>query len=351
MTYESGRRPIYSISGLRAPERQRRPLSSGEEVLRRHAERCSNIETEGDRRRIASGLMELISDDMVLMHAMDLLGTDGPKAAGPNGIQLSDLTRNEKWQLARNLKQQLNNRSYRRNQTKRIRIPKQGKPGQFRTIDISNIEDQVVQKAIAEVITPLIDPQFDSRSFGFRPKRGRIHALAAALTIAEAGKTVWITEDLKDAFTTVPHGRLRDALSLHDIPPVVVGLIAECIRNDRDRGIPQGGCLSPLLLNVYLDKHLDKVWHSQSPNTDLIRYADDICILCGSQCEANEAYSKLERVLMPTGMRLKGNSEESIKDLREQGTTADMLGYLISLQEGEMTVSISDKAWNRLAAR
>jgi len=348
--YESGRRLTTGIAGLRACQTPVRAHEGNySDFLRRHIAKCNLAKTD-ERRNILAELMTTIRDERVLRDVMDQLDEDGPKAAGPNGWKLSELTRTGKWELARALRQLLTTGNYRRGPTKQVKIEKPHKLGQFRTLEIPNLEDQIIQKAIEQVLQPLLDPRFDDWSFGFRPGRNREHALATALHIANAGKLVWITEDLKDAFTTIPHGKLLETLCKYGIPRDVVDLIAECIRNEANRGIPQGGCLSPLLLNVYLDKHLDRKWRRPPSEAKLLRYADDLCVCCSSQAEANDAYDRLQRTLLPTGMTLKGNTEEAIRDLREDGVTAELLGYTVSRESGQIIVTISEKAWASLGA-
>lgn len=132
------------------------------------------------------------------------------------------------------------------------------------------------------------------------------------------------------------------------MPQNVIDLVAECICNDRNRGISQGGSLSPSLLNVYLDRHLDRVWRRKSREGTLLRYADDICICCSDKASANQAYDRLEATILPTGMQLKGNRQEAIRDLREEGTTANLLGYTVSRSNGTTAVTIGKEAWTKL---
>ena len=349
--YESGRRLTTGIAGACARHTPvRAHVGTYSDVLGRHISNCNVTKNGKERRQILTDLLQLIQDERVLRAVMDQLDSDGPKAAGPNGLKLCDLTHASKWQLARALSGQLIAGTYRRGPTKKVDIEKPHKPGQFRTLEIPNLEDQIVQKVIEQVLNPLLDPRFDDRSYGFRPGRGREHALATALHIADAGQRVWVTEDLKNAFTSVPHGRLIDALRSQGIPRDVLELIAECIRNDTHRGISQGGCLSPLLLNAYLDKHLDRAWRRQRTETKLLRYADDICICCSCQVEANEAYDRLLQIVLPTGMTLRGNRETAIRDLRDEGVSAELLGYIVSRTNGQNVVSISERAWDSLSS-
>ena len=142
--------------------------------------------------------------------------------------------------------------TYRRGRVRRQPIPKSSGNG-TRTLEIPDAEDKIVQRAVVQAIQPFLDPAFDERSFGFRPglgARARL-GLREAMT-QQTGNWTWITEDIRDAFTQVPHRRLFDVLRRKGLDDAMLALIAEVIGNDRGRGLPQGGCLSPLLLNVYL---------------------------------------------------------------------------------------------------
>jgi len=145
------------------------------------------------------------------------------------------------------------------------------------------------------------------------------------------GRSVLLVEDIKDAFTQVPHGRLLDVLR-GKLPEDVMRLIEMIIDNDIKTGLRQGSPLSPLLMNIYLDHFLDRPWNKLHPDLPLIRTVDDVLILCRTVDEAHVAYADLEKLLRPAAMPLKGTEETSIKDLA-CGDTARWLGYEISMQD------------------
>src|SRR5206468_2962521 len=120
-------------------------------------------------------------------------------------------------------------------------------------------------------------------------------------------------------------------------------LLEAVVTTPSGRGIPQGGCLSPLLLNVYLHHHLDQPWARRYTDTALIRVADDLLVLCRDTAAASLAYDGLRQALSPAGMPLKGTKDTAICDLgRDQSVT--WLGYHVRLHGGSLRMGITDKA-------
>jgi retron-type reverse transcriptase len=192
---------------------------------------------------------------------------------------------------------------YRPGPHREIRIPKG--PGRgTRTLRIQDVEDRVVQRAVVQVAQPYLDPILVDASLGYRPGRRREHALAMAEALA-AGRWVWVTEDIRDAFDNVPLGRLMDALRVYLPAAGVLKLVETVIAGDGRRGLRQGGALSPLLLNIYLH-HLGLPWGKERPETALVRVADDLLLLCRDRQQAAGAREALADRLRPVGMTLKG---------------------------------------------
>ena len=131
-----------------------------------------------------------------------------------------------------------------------------------------------------QTIQPYLDASFRRTCFGGRPGHDRFHALAWAEMLATTGnRWVWIVQDVKNAFPSVPRGRLEDVLHRRLPNENLVSLILKLADNGRSRGIPQGAPASPLLLNLYLDYVLDRPWERQHPDLPLLRWIDDLLIL------------------------------------------------------------------------
>ena len=180
------------------------------------------------------------------------------------------------------LKKKLKDGTYQPQPVKRVAIPKPD--GSKRYLGIPCVLDRVVQQAILQVIEPIIDPNFSERSFGFCKGRNAHQAIELAEQYYEEGYRVVVDFDLKSYFDTIHHQRVRAYLEEFILDKIVPKLIWKFLRSgilDKDiyiettEGAPQGGSLSPILANVYLnklDRELGKRGHR------FIRYADDFVI-------------------------------------------------------------------------
>ena len=108
--------------------------------------------------------------------------------------------------------------------------------------------------------------------------------------------------------------------------------------------------MSPLLLNAYLNHVLDRRWNKLFAGVPLLRWADDVLILCRTKQEALTAYEGLKQILLPAGMRLKGTPGQAVHDL-QGGAEIVWLGYRLRKGEGGLEVSLTAKAWRRLSER
>ena len=158
-----------------------------------------------------------------------------------------------------------------------------------------------------------------------------------------------LPEDIADAFGSVPHTRLLEALHAHDLDDAVIALIATIIGTmGKSRGLAQGSPLSPLLLNAYLDQKWSQIF---SP-IPLVRYADDLLLF--AQIEnahvARQAQLHLRDLLVPAGMPIKKDgSEQAITDLTS--TSSVWLGYELRQRNRVLAAKIAPRAWNHLQVR
>jgi RNA-directed DNA polymerase len=262
--------------------------------------------------------------------------------------------------LLTTVSQALRTGTFQRGKVAKLYIPKDlSDPSRgTRTISMMSIVDRVVQRSITQILQPLFAPLFgttddrvrcEERVFGFRSRRGRMHALAVAGHFScQQKRLAWVVEGLRDAFNHVPLGRLRDVLKLHVPCEKLVDLTIALVKTDNKNGIQQGGPLSPLLLNVYLHHFLDRVWQEELPEVPLLRYGDDLLLPCRTAAEAATARCLLKKILIPTGMALK--SDDSKMTYRRLSTrkAVTWLGFRFSWVNKELQVAISDKAWSRL---
>jgi hypothetical protein len=320
------------------------------DFLRRHERETveANRGSRAERNAFAQDLLPRVADSRTLRLAIDHLASEGGSAPGPNGLRLDELDGTARWELARLLGTAIRTGNYRPGPVRTVQIAKGSGRG-FRTLSIANAEDRVVERALLLIVQPVLDPRFAPTSFGYRPKRGREDALAMAEALARAsGLWAWVAEDIRDAFDHVPLGRLLDVVRRQLPAADIQALIATVIENPTGRGLRQGGNLSPLLLNLYLDHVLDRPWIKRYGATPLLRVADDLLVLAPDPGQARQARQALEERLRPAGLPLKGTPQTTIHDLAS-GERGIWLGFTLSVEDQRLVVRLAERSWERLA--
>jgi hypothetical protein len=301
------------------------------DVLTRYERVLRDVRNQKDsesKRELLKLLPEISADPRTLWVEWDWLKSNGGDAPGPNGITYADLNHATIWGLLRDINGRLLDGTYRPGPVRRTSIPKTSESGGTRTLSIPNIEDRCIQRAVLQVASPWLDPMFDQDSFGGRPGRSTWMALARALSLVERGYTQLISQDIRDAFDNVPINRLLDALSQRIPSPSFVALVKEAVLGAAKKGLQQGSPLSPLLMNVYVDHFLDRPWHQRHPDVPLLRYIDDVLILCHVDHDPAALHDDLENLLTPAGMPLKHTPEKAIRNLHQEACI--WLGYELS---------------------
>jgi RNA-directed DNA polymerase len=233
-------------------------------------------------------------------------------------------------ELAR-LHGQLREGTYRPQPVRRAWIDKLGSKEQ-RPLGIPAVRDRIVQGALRHVLEPIFEAEFAEQSYGFRPGRGAKDALRRVDTLLKAGH-VWVVDaDLKSYFDTIPQERLLALVKQRVADGRVLALVEQFLRagvmeeakgwQPTERGTPQGGVISPLLANVYLNG-LDQ--QMAQAGYEMVRYADDFVILCRSEAEAQAALAAVARWVAEAGLTLHPGKTRVV-DARERGGF-DFLGY------------------------
>jgi RNA-directed DNA polymerase len=229
----------------------------------------------------------------------------------------------------------------------RVEIPKP--TGGSRPLGIPTVLDRLIQQSIAQVLTPIFDPEFSESSFGFRPNRSAHQAVRQLREYLRQGYRIAVDIDLAKFFDTVNHDLLMHCVGRKVRDKRVLALIGKYLRAgvevngrlEKTRlGVPQGGPLSPLLANILLD-HLDK--ELESRDHKFVRYADDFVILVKSQ-RAGERVMGSVRKYLTSQLKLTVNEDKS------QVARSDRISFLGFVFKGTR-ILWSDKAYKEFRRR
>jgi RNA-directed DNA polymerase len=253
-------------------------------------------------------------------------------AAGIDRVTLAAVEQYGVSRLLDELAADLKAESYRPLPARRVFIPKPGRQ-ERRPLSIPTVRDRVVQAALKMAIEPISEADFEPCSFGFRPKRSAHDALQLILDECYRGRR-WVVEtDIANCFEAIPHERLMQAIEERIVDRHVLKLLRALLRagvmedgavRRSVSGTPQGGVVSPLLCNVYLHR-LDRAWQTRGQGV-LVRYADDLVVMCRTETEARRALEALRMLLSELGLQPK-QAKTRIVHLREGGEGFDFLGF------------------------
>jgi RNA-directed DNA polymerase len=237
-----------------------------------------------DRKRVFTRVSHVIDLDW-MKEAYRRTRKDG--AVGVDGRTAADYAQNLEANLS-TLVERVHKGMYKPPPVLRAVIPKAG--GKKRSIGIPTFEDKIVQRAVAMVLEGIYEQDFHDLSFGFRPGRSAHDALEELQRRPTYWNRCWIIEaDIESFFDTIDHVKLRSVLDQRVRDGVIRRLIDKWLRAGvveqgrlwrPDAGTPQGGVISPLLANIFLDEVLDQwftkvVWPLSKGRIKFVRYADD----------------------------------------------------------------------------
>jgi RNA-directed DNA polymerase len=259
-------------------------------------------------------------------------------------------------------------RSWRPRAVRRVYIPKAGNRAKLRPLGIPVIADRCHQGRVRNALEPEWEARFEARSYGFRPGRSCQDAIQAIYMTCKGprAKRAWALDaDLAAAFDKIDHSRLLEALGSFPAREMIrKWLKAGVFEKGRgfastEEGTPQGGVISPLLLNVALHgleaaagvRYVTSgrnAGETKSGSPVVIRYADDIVALCHSQEQARELKVRLAEWLAPRGLVF-NEDKTKIVSLNEAGV--DFLGFNVRRYGGKLLIKPSKTAVGRIRKR
>jgi RNA-directed DNA polymerase len=251
-------------------------------------------------------------------------------SAGADAQTVAHFAKHAEEELSR-LAEQISGGTYRPQPVRRAWIPKPGSK-EKRPLGIPAVRDRIVQGALRHVLEPIFEAEFAEHSYGFRPGRGAKDALRRVDTLLKAGHDWVVDADLKSYFDTIPHDRLLALVKARVADGRVLALVERFLRagvleenkgwKPTECGTPQGGVISPLLANLYLDP-LDH--QMERGGWEMVRYADDLVILCRTEAEAQAALAAVSTWVSGAGLTLHPEKTRVV-DVRAIGGF-DFLGY------------------------
>jgi group II intron reverse transcriptase/maturase len=222
-------------------------------------------------------------------------------AAGIDGQSIGEFAEH----LEINLKQlqfELQTKQYRAQAVKRVEIPKDD--GGVRLLGIPAVRDRIVQQTLLNILQPIFEPAFHPSSYGYRPERSCHDAISKATVFMRKYERQWVVDmDLSKCFDLLDHQLIIKSIQRRVTDGSILKLITQFLKSgvmigknwEASRvGSPQGGVISPLIANIYLDAFDQEMKKRQHR---IVRYADDILILCNTERAAENALKQATQIL------------------------------------------------------
>lgn len=290
-------------------------------------------------------LYDKVCREDVLLHAYRLC-RENRGAEGVDGVTFEAIEASGRAEWLSALRKELVEKMYRPKPVRRVMIPKPG--GGERPLGIPCIRDRVVQAAAKLILEPIFEADFEPTAFGYRPRRSALDAIQKTHRVLCDGFREVVDADLSKYFDSIPHDELMRFVARRVVDGPMLKLVKLWLkapveeRDDRGRriltggrrsrrGTPQGGVLSPLLANIYMNRFL-QAWRLEGKGEEfrahLVNYADDFVIL--SRGKAAQALAWTRQTMESLGLQL-NETKTCVRDTDRGGERFVFLGYELGL--------------------
>src|SRR3982075_1242502 len=255
-------------------------------------------------------------------------------APGTDGVTFEAIEVDGVERFLDQLREELVQRCYRPQRPRKVGIPKEG--GKVRQLSIPTIRDRVVQGALKLILEPIFEADFQPGSYGYRPKKSAHTAIRRVSDAIVEGKTYVIDLDLRSYFDTVRHHIVLEKVARRVSDEAVLWLLRLLLKASGKQGVPQGGVISPLLSNVYLNE-VDKMLERAKEVTrierwtyvEYARFADDLVVLVDGHPRQRRLRAAVERRLRGevATLQVEVNEEKTRRVDLTQGERFGFLGF------------------------
>lgn len=293
-----GRKGDGSMSEIKTPAKIRKL----QQVLQRNAK-------ANTKWRAWSLYADLLREDVLAHAAAKVIANKG--AAGIDGLTVEDIRSPEsRTRFLSDLREELSSKEYKPSPVLCVRIPK--KDGKTRALGIPTVKDRVVQTALVLLLEPIFEADMHPQSYGYRKGKDAHQAMDSICRALYSGRHEVIDADISGYFDNIDHTMLMKLVKSRVSDGSILKLIkaflkAPVVENGtgrkNDKGTPQGGVLSPLLANLYLNGLDHQVNGKAGEGAKMIRYADDLVILC-HHGKGADLLERLDRYLEAKGLSL-----------------------------------------------